>query len=101
MNKNPLVHAFSATAYIALIVLVVFYGSSIFEPIEDTILIPIAMLSLLVLSVAVMGYIFFYKPLQLYIDGNKQEAVSFFFKTLGYFAGITVIIFVILLFLSR
>jgi nitrate reductase NapE component len=36
-----------------------------------------------------MGYLFLSEPLMLYFDGKKQEAVTFFFTTVGTFAIIT------------
>jgi hypothetical protein len=50
----------------------------------------IAFISLVTLSVAMMGYFFAFKPLQMYLDGDKKQAVSFFIKTLATFAVITV-----------
>ena len=50
---------------------------------------PMAMLSLLVFSVSLMGYLFFFQPVQMYLDGQKREAVELFTKTLGAFAVIT------------
>jgi len=49
-------------------------------------------LSLFVLSAAVMGFLFVYQPLQLYLDCHKKEGVDFFFKTVGSFAIITVLL---------
>lgn len=65
---------------------------------DELLLIPIFMLSLLTLSVAVMGYLFLAAPVQLYLDGKKQEAVQYFLKTLGAFAGITVVLLASLFF---
>lgn len=56
------------------------------DPFEQTPAIPIIMLSLLVLSVALMGYLFFYRPLELFMDGRRHEAATFFLKTIGTFA---------------
>ena len=53
----------------------------------------IAFISLLTLSVATMGYFFVMKPLLMYLDGDKSGAVSFFLKTLGTFAVITLALF--------
>jgi Na+/serine symporter len=96
--KKPFLRALSAVAYITALVLII----SSFEsklPKEDTLLAPILMLSLLVFSVAVMGFLFFYDPLRLYIDNQKKEAVHFFLKTIGILA-IFIIIFVLGLFLG-
>ncbi|RJQ29898.1 hypothetical protein C4571_00570, partial [Candidatus Parcubacteria bacterium] len=57
---------------------------------------PIAALSLLTLSVAVMGYLFFYGPLQLYLGGERERAVNLFLKTVGVFAGITALVLLLL-----
>jgi Na+-transporting methylmalonyl-CoA/oxaloacetate decarboxylase gamma subunit len=51
-----------------------------------------AFLSLLVFSVAVMGFLFFYRPAVLLIENKKKEAVDYFFKTLGAFGAITAIV---------
>jgi hypothetical protein len=87
MHKNPYLHAVAASAYIIGIVLLINSFGQL--NIEDTILAPMVMLSLLTLSAAVMGYLFVYAPLQLYLDGKKSEAVSLFFKTVVTFAVIT------------
>ena len=42
---------------------------------------PVVFLSLFTLSAAVMGYLFCYQPLQLYIDGKKKQAVNLFLHT--------------------
>ena len=96
MFKTPLHNAFGAVTYIALIALGLHVTSGMNIP-EPNILIPIAMLSLLTLSVAIMGYFFVLNPLQLYLDGHKKEAVTFFLHTIGIFALITLTLFVIIL----
>ena len=55
----------------------------------DTFFAPIVFLSVLTLSVTVMAFLFFYQPLQLFIEGKKKEAVDLFAKTVGVFATIT------------
>ncbi len=89
MLKNPYLNALLAAAYIIVIVLALssFEDSSI----EETILMPITMLSLLVFSAALMGALFFYQPLSLFLENRKSEALAFFFKTLGTFAGFVVL----------
>jgi len=95
MHHKPLTNAILAAGYIALVALFMFYVPERFDQ-PDNVLMPIAMLSLFVLSAAMMGYFFLLKPLQLYLDGHKQEAVSFFLKTAGFFAVITALIFLAL-----
>ncbi len=95
MTKNPIMNASSATLYIIFVALFMFYGSRLFGP-KDTILAPIAMISLFTLSAAMMGYLFLYQPLQLLLDGHKKRAVNLFLQTVGVFAGITALIFFLL-----
>ena len=95
MTKNPFINAGTATAYIAAIALFMFYGIRLAPP-KDTILTPIAIISLFTLSAAVMGYIFLYQPLMLFLDGHKKNAVNLFLQTVAVFAGITVVILLLL-----
>jgi len=97
MTKNPLINAGCAALYIMSLVLGIFYAGEYFGEREETILIPMVMLSLLVLSVTVMGMLFFYQPFVLYFDGHKKEAAAFLFKTIAIFAGITLLVTVALL----
>ena len=90
MTKNPLINALSATLYISLIAFVMFYGLKNADH-SESVVIPIAMISLFTLSAAVMGYIFLSQPLQLYLDGKKKEAVNLFMRTVGIVAVITVL----------
>ena len=94
--KKPFFYALSAVLYIVIIILC---GNALspFIP-EETILIPMAMLSLFVLSTAIMGFLFLSEPLILYIENKKREAILFFAKTVGIFACF-IVIFLALLFL--
>jgi len=65
-------------------------------PKEDTILAPIAMISLFTLSAGVMGYIFGLQPILLYLDGKKKAAVQLFLKTLMVFGLLTVVMLILL-----
>jgi len=96
MTKNPFLNAAAATLYITAVAAFMFYGSKSFGP-DKSILIPIAMISLFTLSAAVMGYLFLYQPILLFLDGHKKNAVRLFLQTLGVFAGITILVFLSLL----
>lgn len=95
MTKNPLVNAAAAILYIIIVASVMFYGVEHSAPV-NSIIVPIAMLSLFSLSAAVMGYIFLYQPLQLFLDGKKKEAIDIFLKTVAIFGGITALVFLLL-----
>lgn len=89
MKNNPFFNALLAVGYIVLVVLVMSTFAD--SPVEQKVplFVPMVLLSLLTLSVAVMGYLFVYQPLCLYLDGAKKEAVKLFLRTTGIFAGIT------------
>ncbi|KKP94691.1 MAG: hypothetical protein US77_C0016G0010 [Microgenomates group bacterium GW2011_GWC1_38_14] len=97
MTRNPLLNALGALLYIIVVSVVMFYGSS---QVKGTSVIgPIAVLSLFTLSAAVMGYVFCYQPLQLFLAGKKKEAVDLFLKTVGIFGALTATI--LFLYFSR
>ena len=95
MTKNPLVNSFVAIIYIVLIASVMFYGTKNVGP-SDSIIAPIAVVSLFTLSAAVMGYLFCYQPAQLYFDDKKKQAVTLFLQTVGIFGGITAVVLMLL-----
>ena len=90
MPKNPFLNAGLAGLYIILVTSVMNYASR--SGVEDGFVAPIAFLSLFTLSAAVMGYLFLGEPIQLYLAGQKKQAVSFFLKTLLGFAAFTALI---------
>jgi len=96
MSKNPIINALSASAYIIIGVTVMTFVSQALRNKPDTFFAPIVFLSLLTLSVAVMAYLFFYQPVMLFIEGKKKDAVSFFVKTVGIFAAITMVALILL-----
>lgn len=95
MSRNPYLNALFAGLYIVFIVLLITYGPAFVREKPDTILAPMAMLSLFVLSAAFMSYVFFSQPVFMYLEGQKREAVELFTKTLGTFAVITGIVVII------
>src|SRR3989344_2408605 len=94
MTRNPYLNALFAALYIVFVVLLITYGPTFVRDKPDTVFAPMAMLSLLVCSVAFMGYAFFFHPVQMYMEGEKREAVELFTKTLGAFAAITGVVVV-------
>lgn len=91
MSKNPIINALSATGYIVCVVAVMNFLSQTQGHKPDTAFAPVVFLSMLVLSVSVMAYLFFYQPLQLFIDGKKKEAIRLFAQTVGVFVIITAV----------
>ncbi|MFA5838429.1 MAG: hypothetical protein WC849_00620 [Candidatus Paceibacterota bacterium] len=95
-TKKPFLYATTVAVYIVVIVLIINIMSSLLH--DETIIIPMIMLSLFVLSTAIMGFLFLSEPIHLYMENQKQEAINFFLKIVGIFACF-VILFLILLFL--
>src|SRR4051812_24655909 len=88
MTRNPLVNALAALGYIAVVASAMFYMSSFGKlPIENSVFMPMLVLSLFVFSAAIMGYIFLSQPIMLFLDNHKKEAVHLFLQTLFAFAG--------------
>lgn len=96
MFKNPILNALSASTYIILVVVIMNFVSQSLRNKPDTFFAPVMFLSVLTLSAAVMAFLFFYQPLQLFIDGKKKEAVNLFVKTTGFFALFTVVVLILL-----
>lgn len=99
MTKNPFYNALAAIAYIVIVVLGINSMSRVAP--EDNILMPMAALSLLVLSVCVMGYVFFFEPFRMYFDGERREALFLFGKTVAIFSVCSLAIFLASIAVSR
>jgi len=95
MSKNPFLNAIAASLYIGLVALVLDVVSHFAGQKPDTILAPIAFISLFTLSAGVMAYLFLSEPVQMFLAGEKKKAVALFVQTLGVFAGITVALFAV------
>ena len=85
MKWNPFVNGIGAAAYIGAVALLINHISNLHHDTPDTVVGSIAFLSLVTFSAAVMGFLFFYRPVMLLIENKKDEALFFFFKTLGAF----------------
>ncbi|MFA5935677.1 MAG: hypothetical protein WC787_02400 [Patescibacteria group bacterium] len=99
MLKNPFLNAGAAAAYIILLVLLI--SSFVDKPGENSLVVPMAMISLFTLSAGVMGYLFLAQPIQLYLAGEKKKAVTFFLHTLAVFGGITAVLLGIVISITR
>lgn len=95
MTKNPFYNALFAIAYIVSLITIIFNASNILGGPQESILFPIGGLSLFVLSAALMAYLFFYQPVLMLIDGEREKAVKLFLHTLGIFACGTALIYIL------
>ncbi|MEK7586368.1 MAG: hypothetical protein AAB453_00680 [Patescibacteria group bacterium] len=101
MKNKSTKNALLAVGYIVIVATVMFYGPKLAGIVDkpDTVLAPIAMISLLTLSVAVMGYLFFWTPLELYLGGDKAGAVKTLLHTIATFAVMTIILIALMIFM--
>ena len=90
--KYALLNALGTAFYIVLVASFFFYGLKRLGP-GETVLIPMAMLMLLVLSASLTGALIFGRPVMWYVDGKKKEALSLLGYTLGFFLVITLVAF--------
>ena len=98
ITKNALVNALLTAAYIFVVVTIIFNAEKIFGPQDpETILVPVGMLLLFVISAAVTSSLVFGKPIMWYLDGKKKEAVALLGYTLGFLLLIAVLIGLIIL----
>ena len=95
--KKPFLHALGAVIYIVFIVLVIQGANYLLKEVMGTIIIPMTMLSLFVLSAAVMGYFFLSEPISLLVENRKKEAIVYFAKIVGFFACFVLVFGIILL----
>ena len=97
MRWNPFLNAFGAAAYIWRVGLLISHIARLHHDTPDNLVGSVAALSLFVFSGAVIAFLFFYRPAVLLVENKRDEAVSFFLKTLGTFGVITLfVIFTVL-----
>ncbi|MFA5098919.1 MAG: hypothetical protein WC461_01720 [Candidatus Paceibacterota bacterium] len=82
--KRAFINAVCAAAYIALVAIFMPIAGKIFGPDDDkSVLGPMVFLMTFVISTAVMAMLIFGKPILLYLDGLKKEAVSMIIYTIA------------------
>jgi hypothetical protein len=91
MKWNPYINALAAAVYIALIGFLISYIGSLHRDTPDNLIGTLTAISLMVFSAATMAFLFFYRPVALLFENKKEEAISFFLKTLGTFGVITLL----------
>ncbi|MDP1834194.1 MAG: hypothetical protein Q8L11_04690 [Candidatus Moranbacteria bacterium] len=80
--------------YISLVALLMFTVGKLFGDKPDpAIVAPIAFLLLLVISAAISGALILGKPLMLYLDGKKKEALQLFGFTLAWLVVFLIVAF--------
>lgn len=85
-------------AYIVLVALFFRNVERLFGNKPDNILAPIAMLMLFVLSATITGGLVLGRPVYMYFNGQKTEAVKLLLYTIGCLFAIVLIVFLFILF---
>ncbi len=93
--KTALINSIGTAVYIALVATLMTKGNQIFGQ-ATGILGGVGILLLFTLSALIVGTLVLGKPLMLYLDGNKKEAVKLLIYTIIILAVLTVIFLSIL-----
>jgi len=94
MKKISFFNALGTVAYITVVATFMQNGSKLFGE-KDNFITPIVVLLLFTLSAIVVGGLVLGKPLMLYLDNKKKEAVSMFLQTAAWLAGFTVVAMIV------
>ena len=86
--------ALGVAVYVVVISLILGQGEKIFGKM-DNFLGPVALLLLLVLSAAITGALTLGRPILLYLQGRKREAIKLFLYTLGWLFLMTLLVFIV------
>ena len=91
--KYSVINSLSTFFYVVFVASLMFFvGNNHILP-DHTVLIPIGMLMLFVFSAALVGTLVFGRPILLYLDNNKREAVMLLVYTLVFLLIMTTIVF--------
>jgi len=93
-TKMGFIHSLGVLVYISLVALLMQNGEKIFGK-EDNWASPIAFLLLFTLSAIVVGLLVLGKPIVLYLDNKKKEAVKMLVSTAAFIAAFTIFALVI------
>ncbi len=93
--RRGLLSAAGVTAYVTIVATFMFNAKALFGDKPNTVLAPISMLVLLVLSVGVVGTLIFLRPVLTYLDGKKLEAVQLLVATLAWLGLAAVVLFAV------
>ena len=93
---RALLNSLGVFIYIIAIATFLSNASRLFGAEDNKFFIPILMLLLLVLSATITGFLVLGKPIMLYLDNQKSDAVKLLAYTIGWLAAFTVIAGIIL-----
>ena len=94
---QSLAHSLGVFVYIVIVALIMSNGDKLFGKMTNF-WGPIAFLLLFVFSALVTSSLVLGRPVYLYFDGKKEEAVKLFLYTIGWLFGITLVVFLFQIF---
>lgn len=99
MQKSKLIlysflHAAAVVAYVFGVVAFINNLESNFHHIEDERWAPVLFLLTFVVSATTCGLLVFGRPVYMFLNGQKSDAVKFLFNTVAWLIGLTVLVFV-------
>lgn len=96
--KKSLLNSIAVLVYVSIIAFIMTNAQNIFGS-DKKYITPLLVLMLLIVSASVCGFLVFGKPIMLYLDGQKKEAVTLLAYTVAWLAAITIIIMLVLAFI--
>ena len=91
ITKYSLIGSLGTAAYVILVVLLIYSLGNAFPGDTKTIFIPITMLMLFVFSAALTGTLVFGKPIALFLEGKKKDALALLGMTMTILLTITLL----------
>ena len=98
LMKISLINAVLTIVYVFLVSLLIWKGNEIFGKM-DNLFGPFAFLLLFTLSAAIVGSLIVGKPIFLYLDGKKKEAIKLLLYTITWLLAATIALLLILAFI--
>ncbi|MBU1102172.1 hypothetical protein KJ853_00760 [Patescibacteria group bacterium] len=90
------INSLATAIYVSLVAYLLFNGGKIFGQ-ATNFWMPVALLLLFVISATITGLLVLGRPVYLFLNGAKTEALKLLFYTIGFLALIMVIVFITLL----
>lgn len=98
-KNNPvscsLMQALGVVGYVMLVAIIMYHADRLFGQMKSF-LAPVTFLMLYVVSAAICGWLVFGKPVMLYWDGMKKEALKLLFMTIIWMGLFTLIMLLVL-----
>ncbi|MFA6099067.1 MAG: hypothetical protein WCV50_06055 [Patescibacteria group bacterium] len=96
ITTYSLLHSLGVVIYILIVAFIIWNAENVFGNMNN-ILGPVAFLMLFTVSAAITGLLVFGRPVYLFLNGLKKEAIRFTFYTVGWLVVEAVLVFLILI----